>query len=257
MLKENDEARREVNLNIWHKAGFTGKGVNVLVLDYNHKIFDWMKEYAIEIDPEGKMSTGERVKNHNVYVTQVNHEASPGATIYVAPWTHSSDEIADWLRQNPGLIDIAGASLGSPVSDAYDIFKELDIPFTASSGNDYDRNRQGVNFPADLEWAISVGAYNWKDKGPYSNDVVGYSNGGEKLDCVSLTNIHVQNEARNYVFEYTGTSTSRPWLTGMLACYIQWRKEQGLSKLTQAGVKEFVRVNCKDIRKNGRDYESG
>ena len=43
ILKENNEPRKEVNLDTWHKAGYTGKGVNVLVLDLNGKIYDYMK----------------------------------------------------------------------------------------------------------------------------------------------------------------------------------------------------------------------
>src|SRR5690606_10165100 len=148
-------------------------------------------------------------------------------------------------------------SLTSPVTDAYDVFRELDIPFTASSGNDYDKGKNGVNFPALLDWTISVGAYNWKDQGISSNDVVGYSNGGEDLDCVSLTNIYVQNKDRTNTFAYTGTSTSRPFLTGMLACYIQWRKEHGLPKLGCMEAKKFVQKNCIDILENGFDYDSG
>jgi len=254
MLKQNDEARKEVNIDVWHNAGYTGKGVNVLVLDLNGKIYDYMKEYAILIDPAKKTINDGK---HNTYVTQVNHESSPGATIYVAPWTHSPKEITQWLRDNPNLIDIAGASLTSPVTDAYDIFEELGIPFTASSGNDYDRSRQGVNFPADMDYSIAVGAYNWKDKGIGSNDVIDYSNGGEDLFCLGLSNIYVQNEDKTNTFAYTGTSTSRPFLTGMLACYIQWRKEHGLPRLTQAMAKQFIKENCKDIRAEGFDYDSG
>lgn len=254
MLKENDEARREVNLDTWHNAGYTGKGVNVLVLDLNGKIYDWMKEYAILIDPEKKTVNDGK---HNTYVTQVSHEASPEATIYVAPWTHSSKEIIQWLRDNPNLIDIAGASLTTPPTDDFDIFEELGIPFTASSGNDYDRSRQGVSYPADMDYSIAVGAYNWRDKGVNSNDVIDYSNGGEDLFCVGLSNIYVQNEDRTNTFAYTGTSTSRPFLTSMLACYIQWRKEHGMVKLTQAMAKRFIQENCIDIKDKGFDYDSG
>ena len=254
MLKENDEPRRESNLNIWHDAGYTGKGVNILVWDFNGKIYDHMKDYVVLIDPEGVMSKEAR---HNTFVAQVVHEAAPDATVYVTPWTHSSKEITDWLRGNPKLIDIAGASLTTPVTDDFNIFKELDIPFTASSGNDSDKGKNGVNFPANLDWNIAVGAYNWKDKGVNSNDVTGYSNGGEELDCVSLTNIYVQNEDGTYIHPYSGTSTSRPWLDGKMGCYIQWRKEHGLPRLTQAMAKKFVRENCIDIKAKGFDYDSG
>lgn len=254
VLPENDEPRKEVNLDTWHKAGYTGKGVNILVCDLNGKIYDYMKDYAILIDPNKKTVNDGK---HNTYVTQVNHEASPEATIYVTPWTHGSKEIADWLRANPNLIDIAGASLSSPVSDAYNIFNELDIPFTASSGNGSDKSKYGVSFPANINEFIAVGAYNWKDKGIDSNDVVGYSNGGEALECLGLTNIYIQNEYRDYMFPYTGTSTSRPFLTGMLACYIQLRKEYGFQKLTQKEARDFVISNCIDLHEKGFDYATG
>ena len=254
VLKENDEPRKEVNLDTWHKAGYDGLGVNVLVCDFNGKIYDYMKDYAVLIDPEG---ITKNEGDHNTHVAQVNHEASPRATIYVAPWTHSSKEIIQWLRENPDLIDIAGASLTSPPTDIYNIFKELNIPFTVSSGNDHDKGKNGVNFPASIYEFIAVGAYNWRDKGVCRNDVLGYSNGGEDLECLGLTNIYVQNEDRTNTFAYTGTSTARPFLTGMLACYIQWRKEHGLPKLTQKDARDFVIANCVDLHEEGFDYSTG
>ena len=43
MLKENDEIRKEVNADIWHKAGFTGKGVTIALIDDGGKPRDYMK----------------------------------------------------------------------------------------------------------------------------------------------------------------------------------------------------------------------
>lgn len=254
MLKENNPIRQEFKVDKWHDKGFTGKGVNILILDLNGKILDEMKEYATLIDPE-KYIVDET--KHNTYTTQVAHEFAPGAHIYVAPWSHSPNSIAEWVRKNPNLIDIVNVSLSCPRTNEFDVFKELDIPLCASSGNDSSRHRMGVNFPASEPWAIAVGAYNWKDKGfETPNDVVNYSNGGEDLECVAPTNVGVKN-IKGEIFDYTGTSTSSPALVGMLACYIQFRKENGLPKLGCLEAIKFVQETSIDIKANGFDYDSG
>jgi cell division protein FtsN len=43
----------------------------------------------------------------------------------------------------------------------------------------------------------------------------------------------------------------------MLACYIQWRKEHGLTKLTQKEARDFVVLNCIDLHEKGFDYATG
>ncbi|EHQ88307.1 N-acetylmuramoyl-L-alanine amidase [Desulfosporosinus youngiae] len=253
MLKENDEARKEVNLDIWHKAGYDGEGINILLCDLNGTILPHMKEYCVSVDPEKKMVNEPK---HNTYTAQVLHEALPKATIYVAPWTFSAKEIGEWLDANPGLIHLANVSLSSPVSSEYDVFKRHNIPVCCSSGNNSKRTKYGVSFPADLEWTIAVGAYNWADKGLYANDVVDYSNGGEALDAVSCTNIWVKTQEGN-LLKYTGTSTSSPWGCGTLGAYLHWRLKNGLPTLGQSEAKTFIRENCIDIRTEGFDYDSG
>jgi len=253
MFKENDEARKEVSLDIWHAAGYDGEGLNILLCDLNGVILPHMKEYCILVDPENKML---KVPKHNTYTAQVLHEALPKAKIYVAPWTHSSKEISDWLDANPGLIHMANVSLSSPVSDAYDVFKRHNILVCCSSGNDSKRTKYGVSFPADLPWTIAFGAYNWKDKSLYANDVVNYSNGGEDLDAVSCTNIKVQND-KGKLFDYTGTSTASPWGCATLGAYVLWRLKNGLPLPTWEEAKEFIHKNCTDLREKGFDYDSG
>ncbi|MGY4689360.1 S-layer homology domain-containing protein [Salibacterium sp. K-3] len=50
MLKENDSERRQVNANVWHAAGYTGKGVKILLLDEGGDARENMKDWYHEPD---------------------------------------------------------------------------------------------------------------------------------------------------------------------------------------------------------------
>lgn len=253
MLKENDEPRKVVNLDIWHKAGYNGEGLNVLLCDLNGMILPHMMEYCVLVDPEHKMVNEAK---HNTYTAQVLHEALPKAKIYVAPWTFSSKEITDWIDANPGLIHMANFSLTCPTSNELEVFKKHNILVCCGSGNNSKRTKDGVSFPADLPWTIAFGAYNWKDKGLYANDVVDYSNGGEDLDAVSCTNIKVQNKDGK-LLDYGGTSTASPWGCGTLGAYVLWHLMNNLPMPTWQEAKEFIHKDCIDLREKGFDYDSG
>ncbi|HBY19723.1 MAG TPA: hypothetical protein DEG71_01725 [Clostridiales bacterium] len=253
ILKENDQARAEVNLDKWIESGLDGEGLNVLLCDLNGMILPHMKEYCIVIDPEQKMVNEPK---HNTYTAQVIHEGLPKATIYVAPWTYSAEEIGLWLDEHPKLIHMANVSLSSPKSDLYDVLKKHNILTCCSTGNQYNRTKEGVSFPADLEWTIAWGAYNYLEKGLYSNDVVGYSNGGEAITAVSCTNIWVKNQDGS-LLKYTGTSTSSPFGLCTLGAWVCWRMKNGLSIPTWQEAREFIKNNCVDIRAENFDWDSG
>lgn len=259
ILKENNEARREVNLDTWHKK-YSGKGINILLLDLNGKILPRMKPYTVLVDPENVMLNEAK---HNSYTMQVLHESAFGSKIYVAPWSHSKAEIKQWLIEHPNLIHIANISMSTTTisPEDYDFFNKMGIIVCVSSGNDSDKSEFGVNAPANLEWTIAIGSFNWIDSGRNSNDVVNTSNGGVMLDCLGLTNIWVEHE-KEFLFQYTGTSTACPFFVGMLAVYMEYRNDVGLSKLTWQDVKEFIRVNCRDLvdgegKTVGKDFPTG
>ena len=245
MLKQNDEARKEVNLDTWHNAGCDGEGLNILLCDLNGMLLPHMLEYCILIDPEHKMIDKPK---HNTFTAQVLHEALPKAKIYVTPWTFSSKEVAEWLDANPRLIHMANASLTSIPSDQWEVFRRHGILLCCGSGNDSKRTKYGVSFPADLDFSIAFGAF---DK-----DVVGYSNGGEDLDAVSRTGIWVQMQDGE-LLKYTGTSTASPWGCGTIGAYVCWRLKNGFPVPTWQEAKKFIHKNCIDLREKGFDYDSG
>lgn len=257
MLKENIEALREFNVDKWHQAGYTGEDVTSLVLDTNHGLLPHMKAYAELYDPNGWTKKTAPNPGHNTYVTQNIQEFAPGGRSIMTPWSHDQETIVKWVRENHERIDIVNVSMtSSPHTDSYEVFREYDIPILASSGNHYARHRMGVDFPAREDFVIAIGAYNWEDNGPNTNDVVGYSNGGEDLEVVAPTNIWVLNGIGE-PYQFSGTSSASPSAVGMIKLWLGWRKKCGLPKATIKDVTDFVRACALDIRVPGFDYDSG
>jgi Subtilase family/SPOR domain len=246
LLKENDEPRREVNADIWHSAGYTGKGVTIVLLDDGGLPREHMKDYYANV---GRKADG---VDHSTNVGYSAHTAAPGTKIYALDAKRDFDEAFEWLTAHKAEIDVINISLagiaGSTTSK-YQALKSLGIPVVCASGNDsYDDK---ISYPANYDFTIGIGAYAWRN-----DNVAYYSNGGADLDAVAPSGIYMLRDD-GHVFAVNGTSFASPFACGLLACYIQWRNEHGLPKLSPEGARQFIHDNCIDIREKGFDYASG
>ena len=243
MLKENDEIRKEVNADIWHKAGFTGKGVTIALIDDGGKPRDYMKSwYRNEVSTTG-------IIGHATNVGCTAHELSPGIKVVALPQKQAS---FDWLKTHKDEIDLINMSIsgiGGSHTPQFLQYEELDIPIICASGNDGEEDR--VGYPAAYDFTIAIGAYSWK-----LDIIASYSNGGDELDAVTPSGIYMQRDDGK-IWVVNGTSFSAPTACGLLACYIQWRNENGLPKLKPEEARKFIHENCKDIEEEGFDYASG
>lgn len=249
MLKENKPVLDEFNATKWHDGGFTGKGVTVVMIDSDGKPRPHMSGYYT--DPLGT----EKEHGHGTNIVEVIHEFAPNAKIVMLNKSNR-DATFDWISKHKDQIDLINVSqagrIGMPTPE-YLRYEALGIPLICASGNDGYDDR--ISYPAAYDWTIAVGAWNWRDKGAANRDVAIYSNGGAKLDCVAPTGIYVKIGNESVMMD--GTSFAAPSAVGMLACYIQWRKDNKLSKLSPEEARSFIRENCLDIREEGFDYASG
>ena len=246
MLKENQPILEEVNLPLWHSSGYVGKDVNIVLIDSEGSPRKHMKDYYFDA-----LGTQSKI-GHATNVGYSVHVSAPGAKIFMVSGTHSSAKALEWIKQNAkdiDLINISLAGLKGSTTPKYLELESLGIPVICASGNDYYDDK--ISYPAQYPFTIGIGAWQWN-----SDHVAYYSNGGADLDAVTPSSINMLDDDGK-TWSVSGTSFASPFACGMLACYIQWRKENKLPKLTPKEAREFIHKNCIDVEDEGFDYESG
>lgn len=244
MIEQNRSEFGKCNILKWHDAGYKGKGAKVVVLDSSHKPYPISKV----VDPfEDNISS----YGHKSQVAQVLREVAPDAEIVVFSWFKDrKNEIVDWIKNHQQEIDAVNCSFNTNIqTEVFEMLENVDIPIIISSGNDYE---SVVGNGADLPWTISVGA--WEE---YRDKRAVYSNYGDSLDIVSYTNIYIRTTSETNTRLFNGTSCAAPMVSGMLAIYNGWLKENGLKKLSREEARGFVLGNTIDKEIEGFDVYSG
>jgi hypothetical protein len=240
MLKENDAVRKLLNVDVWHKAGYTGKGVTIVLLDGEGKARDNMKSFYTDV--LGK----QKEIGHASNVGFSSHEFGPDAKALMFSSTHDFDEALAWVKANKDEVDLINVSLagiGGKETPQYLAYEELGIPMICASGNDDYEDK--ISYPAAYDFTIAIGATN-RD----GTTVAGYSNEGAGLDAVVPSGVYIQRDD-GYTWAVNGTSFASPTVCGMLSCYIQWRNKHGLLKLKPEEARSFIHNNCIDIKGEG------
>lgn len=239
MIEENRAEFEKSNIIQWHEAGYLGQGVSVAVAE-NKTHTDEQIESIAQIHflyEPAKKSTG-----HALSVANVIHEVAPLADIYLST-TCTNGGILDFCKANPNKIQIINVScVGGFLHDP----KGVPAVFVGGSGNNGDKDEDGVRYPARREFFIAVGAY---EEG--KSDIAAYSNGGKELDCLGFTNIYVPNNKGGLTM-FRGTSAAAPFVTGLLAL---WMSKVGPKSREES--MEFIKQNCVDVFEKGFDYRSG
>lgn len=229
----------------WHEAGFTGKGIRVAVYDSQPFLTEEMKSYASI--PQAEFPA--EAESHNTNVAKCLHEAAPEAEIFcLSAMTTDNEKNADWIIAND--IDLISSSFTPPaplVGERFKKLKESGIVMLDAAGNE---GEDSISTLAAEDWVIAVGAADVSGESRTS-----YSNFGIELDCLAyipkITTKYYPDGVR-----LSGTSFSQPFAAGMIACYMQYAKENGLP-YDRAAIKQFISENCKDIYSEGKDIQSG
>ena len=243
MIANNKAEFEKMNLDIWHKAGFKGKGAKVVVLDSTHRPY----AHTNVIDP---FNDNIDKAGHKSHVAQTIRELAPEADIVVFSWFGGrKQETVDWIKEHESKICAICCSFNTAVgTDIFEQLEGVDIPILNATGNNSDdKIGRGANYP----WTIAVGA--WEE---HRDNRARYSNYGEGLDLVAYTNIYITTESSNNLM-FNGTSCAAPVTTAILAIYNGWLNDHGLTKLSRDEAKGFLRQHSLDKLDEGYDFESG
>ena len=247
MLKQNDAIRKLLNVDVWHKAGFTGKNIHAVILDWDDgKPRAGTESYLTDVFGKSTES------GHAANVAQTIREIIPDTRISYFDNTRNKDAVFKWVRDNKDNIDIINVSLAGlrgMTTDDYLRYQALGIPMICASGNDgYDDQ---ISYPANYEFTIAIGS---SDK--YGDKVDIFSNGGPMLNAVCPDHIAIINSLGD-IWTPSGTSYASPVAAGLIGIYCDFRKVSGLDKLTEDIAILFVNGNSEDILAEGFDNESG
>ncbi|KPU43675.1 minor extracellular protease Epr precursor [Oxobacter pfennigii] len=250
MLRQNKKVFEAANILKWYENGYTGKNVNIAVLDDQYAPHSHTR-VILPIAHHNPIIKG--YEFHKPNSCSVVREACPDANIYGFNWFGGARETTRWLIENREKIDIVNCSFSSPKNsreELWNVLEKLDIPFICSSGN--NGSSKFISYPSCLDWTISIGAYNL-----LKDEIPEYSNEGEGLEALGFTYIYIPNSVEN-PFPFEGTSAAASLVTGMLGLYIGWRKVSGKTRLTIEEAKQFIVNNCSDtIIKNSDSKSAG
>src|SRR5690606_30255645 len=136
-----------------------------------------------------------------------------------------------WIHENKP--DIVNVSLGGIYLQARD-FEQLEghTLFCATGNN----AKAEPDYPARFDFTLAIGSWNHN-----LNRVASYSNRGH--DVLGL-NPYIRNSQGNW-WAPMGTSFATPFVSGLMACYVQLLKEQGVTPTTQQ-IYDFAKANTNE-----------
>lgn len=223
----NLEKMKICNIDKWHNAGYTGKRIKVLVLEVNTSL-------------EGNTHARKVLTILKMVAPDVHYEL----------WdTSDRDEALQYAIDND--FDLVNMSSSGLRSEMYKVAYEKGLFLVTSAGN---RHGDNLTYAARQDEWFSVGAID------IDLERSRYSSVGEELDVATFGRFDYQDVRTGYegrTFEIQGTSFASPFFVGQLALYLQWRKENGLPKLTNEQLKKFIFDNCLDLEDAGFDVETG
>lgn len=245
MIEQNRLEFEKSNILRWHSKGYKGKGSAIVVLDDTSKPHEHTRVITPLNDYTDKIG-------HKTNVCSVVREVAPEATIYAFSWFGSmKNETIEWIFEHKEEIDVINCSFSETIDEQqFNRLKGIDIPIIVASGNN---STPYLNTLPKLDWTIAIGA--WEE---YRDKRASYSNYGSELDVVAYTNIYIPtSDGYGRTMLFNGTSCAAPVVSGMLAIYNGWRKENGLPKMAREQARQFLIDYAADKYTEGFDLESG
>lgn len=234
--KKLNEIQSSFNIDNWHKEGYKGDKVEIIVIDKGDLSSTYKNIKNVE-DPFGNVIVkNKEVKNsHLSNIVETIHLNVPNAKIYVFQDV-SMIYIHEWIVENKKDIDLINFSLSRNLTEKEkDIMPKLanmKINLITAIGNNA---AEKVNPVSSNTYWISVGAVNKDNKNEFKR--VNYSGISNNLDYMSHTNIPLEKST------FTGTSSATAFLSGMLGVYIDSYKKNESKKPTRTHIQEMMQSN--------------
>lgn len=219
------------NYHIWRQAGYTGKGVKVVILD------DYtMTEY------EKAAEHSESVANHiKLVAPDVDIEIMPqGITALDKLKTHDCQFIC---MPTGGIVT---TEINNLIRDI--MYGQTNRMFIVSAGNNTSSVERPLNGFARNKRVITVGAVHLQNNKPVRPS---YSMTGENVYCTSFSNILLDGVRRQ------GTSYSAPFTVGGLALYAEFFEKTLRRRLAVMHIRRLIRECALDLEAEGHDYNTG
>ena len=263
-VKENKKIFDYLNIPYWHSLGYTGKGIK-----YGHfetAVNPNLEIYKSRVHDPFNLGTDKQENHHANNTLDYLLQIAPDIDTYLLStagnygFNGMSGQVADtfnFIEDNK--IDLIGASKGGTANS--DFAKRLleckskGSVFLTSAGNTYGK---GVTGYASTEVWINVSAVRFVNDEEI--DITHYSAQGDEVDTSSFGNVYVRDIRRGYegrIYMVTGTSFARPAVTGMLAIFNQYVKEQIGRTLYKDEAMLFIIDNVEDLGDEGHDAKFG
>lgn len=242
LLEENKRKFEYCRIPEWHKSGYTGKGIKILIME------------------EG--THGEQVNNVLWQVApgaELEHRRRPGARVQGGSFCPETKKAYAKFYQevkDEGF-DIITHSLGGHGTEEKQLMLDelilgAGMIFTTSAGN--TGNDIISRRAAYMAQTISVGACTiTREQELERKD---YSSTGPKIDVYGFSGLYTtrgfdkENPVRGGYVQ--GTSFANPFFTGILALWMQWRFEKGLKPPNYKAINWFVEHNGERVDQYGK-----
>lgn len=252
----NDKNFAVANISTWHEAGYTGKGIKIVVVDRglvqtNHPFFD-----GKVIDSNNDMTTTESVQTHAQSVVQIIHEIAPEAEIHLVEESFYDGmryAITNEVHILSRSMTIWSEAMDNPINkEAYD----KNIFLNGASGNSATSTSGSLLPYGKSNFWNTTGATGFHCE---KLERAYYSSYGEGLDIMGMTaNIVRKNLDNEHSISYFhGTSSATPFVTGMLALYYEHFFDLNDRYPTVEEARTYMYKNTVDMYEKGYDQYSG
>ena len=253
-MADNHNRLSWLNVDLWHRAGYAGRGMRFCVVDADTDIS--LTRYPKKITAykdSGKSDWHTNHGYHGLLTLDIIQQICPDAEILFAGWQYRLEDIIRHCIDEK--IDIVNASLlynYVPVTHTTSQ-KAIDrgMMLFASAGNNGDLPSDLLGYPAKKGTWVAVGAATVSGWGNLP-ERVDYSSTGAELEVMGMTHLWTQLPEPFGKMVYTGTSCASPTLASCIALY-----EQKNGDITKEMARAMFEEHCVDMYEPGRDRMTG
>lgn len=260
----NEREMEFSNIDQWHKLGYTGKGVKILVSDVGSIIpdSDFINMNQL-IDLRGSVIRDVELNEEDTHVqmvVQIIQQIAPDAIIYLhRGGIGTGIDLA--IENNVQIVnrsmtteeEFESDTLNKTFLEAY----EKNIFMNGASGN--FGSEKIAHYASNPYW-FTTGAVRMKPSEDFPKREL-YSSYGEGLDFMGFSKLNayqkLDSKSDKIKLRFSGTSASAPWVSGMVALYNQYYKDINGVFPTIKEVEQFIIDNCIDLENEDYDIYTG